>query len=494
MDAATTETGSTELAAHRPEAASIRPVILCGGSGTRLWPSSRAAYPKQFAPLVGHESLYQTTLRRFAAPGFAAPLVMTGDTFRFLATEQATATGLADPRVVIEPEGRDTAPAILTAALMLAEEDPEALMLVAPSDHLIADPDAFRTAVGRGAKAAAAGKLVTFGIVPDRAETGYGYLELDRAPQDGEPVPLASFREKPDAATAEAMVTSGRHLWNGGIFLFRAADAVAAFEAHAPDLLAPIRAAITEGARDLGFLRLGASYREARAISADYAIMEPAAAAGQVVAVPLECGWTDLGSWQALWQSAGQGEDGVASDGHVTAIDCRDSLLRSEEGSVHLVGLGLERIVAVAMRDAVLVADMDRSQDVKKVVAALKAAEVAQAEDYPRFHRPWGWYETLCLDTRFQVKRIMVKPGGVLSLQSHMHRSEHWVVVAGTARITVGEEVRLLTENQSVYIPLGAVHRMENPGKVPMYLIEVQTGTYLGEDDIERYEDVYHRT
>ncbi len=472
----------------------IHPVILCGGSGTRLWPSSRAAYPKQFAPLIGRESLYQTTLRRFCGEGFAAPLVMTGDAFRFLASEQAAAIGLSDLRVVIEPEGRDTAPAILTAALMLAAEDPDALMLVAPSDHLIGAPAAFHAAVGRGVEAAETGKLVAFGILPDRPETGYGYLELAHVPEDGAPVPLGSFREKPDAAAAKAMLASGRHLWNAGIFLFRATDVLAAFETHAPDLVAPCRAAIDTGERDLGFLRLGPTYGKARAISVDYAVMEPAGATGGVVAVPLDCGWTDLGSWQTLWQSSEQDADGVVSNGAVTAIDCRDSYLRSEEGAMHLVGLGLEGIVAVAMRDAVLVADMGRSQDLKKVVGALREAHVAQSDDYPRFHRPWGWYETLCLDSRFQVKRIMVRPGGILSLQSHMHRSEHWVVVAGTARVTIGEDVRLLTENQSVYIPLGSIHRMENPGKVPMYLIEVQTGTYLGEDDIERYEDVYHRT
>jgi mannose-1-phosphate guanylyltransferase / mannose-6-phosphate isomerase len=289
------------------------------------------------------------------------------------------------------------------------------------------------------------------------------------------------------------MVDGGRHLWNAGIFLYRVRDVIAAFEAHVPDLVAPCREAIATGAEDLGFFRLGPAYGEARAISVDYAVMEPAGAAGAVVAVPLDCGWTDLGSWEALWQAAPRDEAGVATEGAVTAIDCRDSYLRSEEGSVRLVGLGLERVVAVAMRDAVLVADMDRGQEIKQVVAALKAAEVAQAEDYPRFHRPWGWYETLCIDSRFQVKRIMVRPGGVLSLQSHMHRSEHWVVVAGTAEITIGEERQLLSENQSVYIPLGQRHRMANPGRVPMYLIEVQTGTYLGEDDIVRYEDVYAR-
>jgi mannose-1-phosphate guanylyltransferase/mannose-6-phosphate isomerase len=477
----------------------IQPVVLCGGSGTRLWPSSRAAYPKQFAPLIGSESPYQVTLRRFSGPGFGAPLVMTGDAFRFLATDEAAAIGLDDARVVIEPEGRDTAPAILTAALILAEGtdapgDPGTLMLVAPSDHMIGDLDAFHEAVSRAAPAAEAGALVTFGVVPDRPETGYGYLELGEAQADEAPTPLAAFREKPDAATAAAMLASGRHLWNSGIFMFRAGDFVAAVEAYAPDLVEPARAAIAARQADLGFMRLGAAYGDARSISVDYAVMEPASQeAGRVVVQPLDCGWTDLGSWTVLWQSAAQDGDGVVGVGSVTAIDCRNSYLRSEENGIRLVGLGLDRIVAVAMRDAVLVADMDRAQDVRTVVAALRDAGVAQAEDYPRFHRPWGWYETLCLGTRFQVKRIMVKPGGVLSLQSHMHRSEHWVVVAGTAEVTVGDEIRLLTENQSVYIPLGSRHRMANPGQVPMYLIEVQTGTYLGEDDIVRYDDIYGR-
>ena len=467
----------------------IHPVILCGGSGTRLWPASRAAFPKQFAPLVGKQSLYQTTLRRFAGEGFAEPLVMTGDAFRFLATEQAEAIGLADARIVVEPQARETGPAVLTAALML--DDPDALMLVAPSDHLIADVPAFLAAVERGACAAEDGALVTFGIVPDRAEPGYGYLELAETPDgDGRPVPLAGFREKPDAASAAEMVASGRYLWNGGLFLFRVRDIVAAFEAHAADLLAPARAAVEAGSRDLGFFRLGPAYGEARAISIDYAIMEKAR---PLAAMPLDCGWTDLGSWDSLWQNAVRDGSGVAAEGAVTAIDCRDSYLRSEEGSVRLVGLGLDRIVAVATRDAVLVADMDRAQEVKQVVAALRKAEAAQADEYPRFHRPWGWYETLILDGRFQVKRIMVRPGGVLSLQSHMHRSEHWIVVGGTAEVTIGDEVRLVTENQSVYIPLGTRHRMANPGRVPMYLIEVQTGAYLGEDDIVRYEDVYGR-
>lgn len=468
----------------------IHPIILCGGSGTRLWPSSRKAYPKQFAPLISDESLYQMTLRRFAGEGFAAPLIMTGDDFRFMATEQAAAIGLADARVVVEPMARDTAPAILTAALML-EDDPEAMLLIAPSDHVIGDLPAFLQALKEGARATAHGALVTFGVTPDRPETGYGYLELPGAPQDGSAQHLKSFREKPDQVTAEKMLAAGNYLWNAGIFLFRVADVITAFKTHAPDLLAPCREAIAKGAEDLGFFRLEpTAYSKARAISFDYAVMEKS---DTVMAVPLDSGWSDLGSWDALWQASGPDAQGVAVSGAVTALDCHDSYLRSEDAGMRLVGLGLNGIVAVAMRDAVLVADKSRAQDVKAVVDTLRVAQVDQADHYPRFHRPWGWYETLCIDTRFQVKRIMVKPGGVLSLQSHLHRSEHWVVVAGTAEVTIGEETKLVTENQSVYIPLGTVHRMANRGQLPMYLIEVQTGSYLGEDDIKRYEDVYNR-
>ncbi len=468
----------------------IHPVILCGGSGTRLWPTSRKAYPKQFARLVGDQSLFQMTLQRFSGPGFAAPLVMTSDDFRFMATEQSADIGLSDAWVVIEPTARDTAPAILSAALLL-KDTPDALMLVAPSDHVIGDLPSFLDAVAQGEKAARQGALVTFGVTPDRAETGYGYLELPEAPKDGDAQRLNSFREKPDAETAQSMLEAGNYLWNAGIFLFRVSDILAAFETHAPELMSPCRDAVGQGEEDLGFFRLGSAYDNAKAISFDYAIMEKAQ---DVMAVPLDSAWSDLGSWESLWQAAEPDERGVATSGVVTALDCTNSYLRSEEDSMHLVGLGLDNTVAVAMRDAVLVADKSRTQDVKAIVGALRQAKVAQADDYPRFHRPWGWYETLCLGERFQVKRIMVKPGGVLSLQSHHHRSEHWIVVAGTAEVTIGEEVQLLSENQSVYIPLGAVHRMANPGKLPMYLIEVQTGSYLGEDDIVRYEDIYDRT
>ena len=467
----------------------LHPVILCGGSGTRLWPSSRKAYPKQFAPLLGENSLYQGTLKRFAGEDFSAPLIMTGEDFRFLAVEQAEAAGLIDARVVVEPVGRDTAPAILAAALML-QDTPNDLMLVAPSDHVIADLPAFHEAIKTGMKAAEDGALVTFGIKPDRPETGYGYLQLAGRPEGTTTV--TKFTEKPDLETAKAMLEAGHYLWNAGLFMGRVKDFIAAFETHAPDLMEPVARAVEVGRKDLSFTRLDAdSFAEARAISVDYAIMEKAE---WVVAVPLDCGWNDLGAWDALLTASPTDMHGNAVSGEVTAIDCEGSYLRSEEPNMALVGLGLKNIVAVAMRDAVLVADKSRAQDVKKVVETLRAADKMQADDYPRFHRPWGWYETLCLDTRFQVKRIMVKPGGVLSLQSHRHRSEHWIVVAGTAEVTIGEEVKLVTENQGVYIPLGAKHRMANPGKVPMYLIEVQTGAYLGEDDIVRYEDIYDRS
>ncbi len=466
----------------------IHPVILCGGSGTRLWPTSRKAYPKQFVPLLGKTSLYQATLKRFSGEGFAAPLVMTAESFRFIATDQASGVGLSDMRVVVEPDGRDTAPAILAAALML-EDRPDDLMLVAPSDHVITDQDAFRAAIEIGRSATEEGALVTFGVIPDRPETGYGYLELEVPTKHAAPV--KKFREKPDLASAEAMVSEGRFWWNSGLFLGKVADFLAAFETHAPDLIAPVRAAVTDAKGDLNFSRLAAEpWERTRSISIDYAIMEKAE---KVAAVPFDCGWSDLGTWQALWEAAGPDGAGNATSGPATAVDCAGSYLRSEVPGTHLVGLGLENIVAVAMSDAVLIADRSRSQDVKKVVDVLRAADVAQADDYPRFHRPWGWYETLCLGERFQVKRIMVKPGGVLSLQSHLHRSEHWIVVAGTAQVTIGEDVRLVSENESVYIPLGTKHRMVNPGQVPMYLIEVQTGAYLGEDDITRYEDIYGR-
>lgn len=472
----------------------VHPILLAGGSGTRLWPLSRKSYPKQFAKLMGERSLFQASAKRLAGEGFAAPVILTGADFRFVVTEQLAAVEIAPAGILIEPEGRNTAPAILAAALELAARAPQALMLVAPSDHVIPDAAGFRAAVLAATAAATDGQLVTFGIRPDRAETGYGWLEMSRAASEDfapEPQPLKGFVEKPDSATAEALLQGGQHLWNAGIFLFSVQAIIAAFEAHAPEMLALVRASVDQAEQDLGFSRLAPEpWGQVEDISIDYAVMEKAE---NLSVVPYGGAWSDLGGWDAVWREAGPDEAGVVVSDSATAIDCHDTMLRAEEPRQQLVGIGLRDIIAVAMPDAVLVAHKDRAQDVKKAVAALKAKGVSQADTLPRDYRPWGWFESLVSGSRFQVKRITVHPGAALSLQSHHHRSEHWIVVEGTAKVTIGEEVKLVTENQSVYIPLGATHRMENPGKVPMVLIEVQTGSYLGEDDIIRYEDVYAR-
>lgn len=476
--------------------ANITPVILCGGSGTRLWPLSRKSYPKQFVPLMGAETLFQASARRLSGTTetlrFAAPMVLTNADFRFIVTEQLQAIGTDPGAVLIEPEGRNTAPAILAAALYALQGDPEAVLLVAPSDHVVPDAEAFRAAVARGMTSVSAGQLVTFGIQPVYPETGYGYLELAAPPsQDGAPLPLTRFVEKPDAARAAEMLAAGTYLWNAGIFLARACDMVAAFETHAPQLMAPVQGALDAAKTDLGFLRLDPeAWGGAEDISVDYAVMEKA---DNLAVVPFAEGWSDLGGWDAVWRESGPDDQGVVASEGATAIDCRNTLLRADGERLEVVGIGLSNIMAVATGDAVLVADMSRAQDVKKAVAALKEKGAEQATQFPKDHRPWGWFESLVVGDRFQVKRILVHPGASLSLQSHFHRSEHWIVVQGTAKVTVDDTVTLVTENQSVYIPLGAVHRMENPGKIPMVLIEVQTGSYVGEDDIVRYEDVYAR-
>jgi len=474
----------------------ITPVILAGGSGTRLWPLSRKSYPKQFVPILGEETLFRAAVRRLSGGGkgfaFDRPLILAASEFRFIITEQLARDGVDPEAILIEPSARNTAPAILAAALYLAERDPDAVMLVAPSDHVIPDVRAFHMAVAAGMQAVEKGDLVTFGIRPTHAETGYGYLELTARPDEqGDPVKLSHFVEKPDAVRADEMLAAGNFLWNAGIFLFAAKDMIAAFRAYAPGLLTPVEQAVREAQVDLGFLRLAAGpWAQAEEISIDYAIMERAS---NLSVVPFDSAWSDLGGWDAVWRHSQPDENGVALSGAATAIDCHNTLLRSDSEGLEVVGLGLNNIIAVAMNDAVLIADKSRGQDVKLAVDALKKKGVRQATGFPKDYRPWGWYESLSFGPRFQVKRITVLPGASLSLQSHFHRSEHWIVVEGTAKVTVDDEVRVLSENQSVYIPLGAIHRIENPGKIPMVFIEVQTGPYVGEDDIVRYEDKYAR-
>ncbi|MBB1498044.1 mannose-1-phosphate guanylyltransferase/mannose-6-phosphate isomerase [Paracoccus sp. MC1862] len=471
----------------------VIPVLLSGGSGTRLWPVSRKSFPKQFAPLIGARSLFQASAQRLSGPRYADPLVLTNADFRFIVTEQLAEVAITPADILIEPAGRNTAPAILAAALHLGANDPDALMLVAPSDHVVPDAEAFGRAVDQGVPLARDGRIVTFGIAPTRPETGYGYLELDGDSGDS-PAPLRRFVEKPDAETARAMLAEGRFLWNAGIFLFTARSMIAAFRAHAPEFLQPVEAALAGAKKDLGFLRLAPEPWETLPdLSIDYAVMEKA---GNLSVVRFAEHWSDLGGWDAIWREAQADAPawrGVIADARSTAIDCDNVLLRSDDEAMQVVGIGLKDMMVVATGDAVLVAGMDRAQDVRQAVTALKSKGARQAESFLRDHRPWGWFETLVMGERFQVKRIVVHPGAALSLQSHVHRSEHWIVVSGTAKVTVDDKVSLVTENQSIYVPLGAVHRMENPGKVPMVLIEVQTGVYLGEDDIIRYDDVYAR-
>ncbi|APX14354.1 mannose-1-phosphate guanylyltransferase/mannose-6-phosphate isomerase (plasmid) [Tateyamaria omphalii] len=467
---------------------------MCGGTGTRLWPLSRKSYPKQFARLLSARSLFQEAASRVQGDGFAAPLVVSAVDYRFIVTEQLVDTGIDPGAVLLEPEPRNTAPAVLAAATWLARTaGPEALMLITPSDHAVTDPDAFRARIRAGIPAARAGALVLFGITPTHAETGYGYLEPEGlAEAQGGAVPLRSFVEKPDADQARALLEGDRHLWNSGLFLFTAQTILEAFAAHAPDLCAPVTAAVDGVRHDLGFARLDPDpWQTVAGISLDYAVMERAR---NLSVLRLETPWSDLGNWDSVAQHSPRDGNGNALGGDAMALDCTGTLLRSETGGRQtLVGLGLKDIIAVAMPDGVLVTHRDRAQDVGQAVAALRRSGHPQADQFPRDHRPWGSFESLVVGPRFQVKRIEVKPGAALSLQSHMHRAEHWIVVSGTARVTIDDAVSLVPENGSIFVPIGARHRLENPGKVPLTLIEVQTGSYLGEDDITRYDDVYAR-
>ena len=464
---------------------SIQPVILSGGSGTRLWPLSREAYPKQFLPLAGELTMLQATWQRVAPLAARGPLVIANEEHRFVAAEQLQQVGAEPAAIILEPVGRNTAPAIAVAALEATRDGADALLLVLPSDHVINNETAFRSAVQAAAAAAEAGKLVTFGIVPTGPETGYGYIKA----ADGQGLrAVERFVEKPDLGTATRYVSSGQYYWNSGMFLFKASRYLQELECFQPAMLAGSRQAWQQARRDADFTRLDRdAFTAVPSDSIDYAVMEKTADA---VVIPLDAGWNDVGSWTALRDVSQQDGDGNAHQGDVIAIDCRNTYAYAQR----LVALvGLDDVIVVETDDAVLVGKADRMQEVKTVVAKLKAEGRSEATWHRKVYRPWGAYDSIDNGERFQVKRITVKPGGTLSLQMHHHRAEHWIVVSGTAEVTRGSEVILLSENQSTYIPLGVTHRLRNPGKLPLELIEVQSGSYLGEDDIVRFEDTYGR-
>jgi len=466
--------------------AKLQPVLLSGGSGTRLWPLSREAYPKQFLPLAGDDTMVQATWRRVEALADLAPIVVANEEHRFLVAEQLRQVGAPVPAILLEPVGRNTAPAIAAAALQAMAGGADPLLLVLPSDHVVRDVAGFQRAVREASAAAEAGALVTFGIVPDAPETGFGYIQAETG--DGLRK-VSRFVEKPDTATAQSYLDAGGYYWNSGMFLFRASRYLQELARFRPDIVEAVKAAHAAARHDGDFVRLDReAFVACASDSIDYAVMEKTADA---MVLPVDIGWNDVGSWSALWDVAERDGDGNAHHGDVISVDSRNSYAYAQR----LVALvGVDDIVVVETDDAVLVARKDRVQEVKQVVAQLKKEQRSQAVLHREVHRPWGSYDSVDNGGRHQVKRIKVKPGAALSLQMHHHRAEHWIVVSGTARVTRGDEVLLLSENESTYIPLGVKHRLENPGKVPLELIEVQSGSYLGEDDIVRFEDVYGRS
>ncbi len=466
----------------------VIPVILAGGTGSRLWPLSRELFPKQFHALFGDDSLLQSTLRRAGEATDQAPVIVCNEEHRFLVAEQCRELGARWQRIVLEPEGRNTAPAIALAALEVCRAHGDGILLVLPSDHLVTDTEGFVLAARRAVAAAEQGGLVTFGIQPTAAETGYGYICAPGAAVGDGAVPVRAFEEKPDPARAAELFASGEHFWNSGMFVFGAEAYLEELGRWQPEMLAKVKAGYADGATDLDFFRPGSAFLESPADSIDYAVMEHT---DRAMVVPAAFGWSDVGSWSAIWHASPQDEHGNHLAGDVLAVGTRDSYVLAQD---RLVGtIGVENLVVVETADAVLVAHKDRVQDVKKVVEKLKGCARDEYLYHREVFRPWGSYEGVQHGERYQVKRIKVKPGERLSLQMHHHRSEHWIVVRGTAEVTRGEEVFTLTENESTYIPLGVTHRLANPGKLTLELIEVQVGAYLGEDDIVRFEDQYGR-
>lgn len=480
----------------------IQPVILCGGSGTRLWPLSRAGFPKQFLSLTGDESLFQLAVRRLAGLGLAniavaAPLVVTNEEHRFLALEQLREINVEAGRLLLEPAGRNTAPALTLAALAALEKGDDPILVVTPADQTVADVDAFTAAMQAAIREASTGSIVILGITPDRLETGYGYIQAEHEP-DKTALTVKRFVEKPDVPTAQTYLDQGDYYWNAGIFVLKASAWLTALEQFRPDILSATEVAWQERTGDAnatsGFIRPGkTAFQQIAAESVDYAVMEKCPGSALTIKmVPLNAGWNDLGAWDAVWQVMPKDDDGNAHIGDVLTTDSRNTLVHATSRLVSLVGV--EDVIVVETADAVLIANKSRSQDVKHIVGQLTASGREERTLHRKVHRPWGWYDSIDEGHRFKVKHIQVNPMASLSLQKHQHRAEHWVVVKGTAEITNGDKTILLTENQSTYIPLGEVHRLANPGTIPLEIIEVQSGNYLGEDDIVRFDDHYGRS
>ncbi|MBN7821406.1 mannose-1-phosphate guanylyltransferase/mannose-6-phosphate isomerase [Bowmanella yangjiangensis] len=468
----------------------MKPIVMAGGTGSRLWPKSRAAFPKQFLTLTSTQSMLQDTLARLKGIEHEAPVFVCNDAHRFIVAEQLLQAGIRHDGILLEPVGRNTAPAIALAALHATQNGEDPILLVLAADHLIENIEAFHTAIHHAESLAKQDKLVTFGIVPTCAHTGYGYIRQGDAIKDSQGFNVAEFVEKPDLSTAEKYISSGAYLWNSGMFMFKASRYLQELEKHAPDILTICRQAIASESQDLDFVRVDSDiFSGCPSDSIDYAVMEKTSDAA---VIPLNAGWSDVGSWSSLWEVQPKDANGNVVRGDAILENVHNSYVNAEQRLIALVGI--DDVVVVETKDAILVAHKDKVQDIKKVVDTLKTQQRPEFEFHREVFRPWGSYDSLDQGSRFQVKRICVKPGEKLSVQMHHHRAEHWIVVAGTAQVTCDDETFLLTENESTYIPIGAVHSLENPGKIPLELIEVQSGSYVGEDDIVRFSDRYGRT